>query len=236
MGGALLLIISMIIGGFLIVKDRSIPGASFVHQYVDGVSSKTVALTIDDGPDATYTPEVLDILHAHGARATFFVVGRRAQALPDLVHREIAEGHEIGNHTMTHVGWNDKSYDESLSEILEAQKAISSVTGSEPVFFRSPHGQNTKANAQAIVDSHLQAVRWTIGVEHHASGSAQAEADRVAAAVRPGTIILAHDGGLDRSETVEALSILLNKLDAQGYEVVPLGELLKEGQGLARTP
>lgn len=154
----------------------------FVHQYVDGVSSKTVALTIDDGPDATYTPEVLDILHAHGARATFFVVGRRAQALPDLVHREIAEGHEIGNHTMTHVGWNDKSYDESLAEILEAQKAISSVTGSEPVFFRSPHGQNTKANAQAIVDSHLQAVRWTIGVEHHASGSAQAEADRVAAA------------------------------------------------------
>ncbi len=232
---ALFICLIVIIGSALMIVSEKLPGRIFVHQYVDGVSSKTVALTIDDGPDATYTPEILDILKAHGAHATFFLVGEQAAALPDLVHREIAEGHEVGNHTMTHRGWLDMSVSDALSEITQAQDTITSIAGQAPVFFRPPRGENTNATAEAIKESNLPLAMWTIGVEHHDSGSAQAEADRVAAAVGPGTIILAHDGRLNRSETVDALRILLDELDAQGYRVVTLSELLSEGSGFART-
>ena len=107
------------------------------HRFT-GITGKKVILTIDDGPDPRFTPEVLDILKKHEAKATFFIVGNAARRHPALIRRIIAEGHEIANHTMTHSNLERTPHDGVVREITGAQSLLHAMTGSEPRYFRPP--------------------------------------------------------------------------------------------------
>jgi peptidoglycan/xylan/chitin deacetylase (PgdA/CDA1 family) len=188
---------------------------------------KLVALTIDDGPDPRFTPEVLDIMKRYHVPATFFVVGQSCKKYPDLIKRELAEGNEIENHTYTHP---DLSKDNALrteEEILKDQEVILHLTNRMPVYFRPPKRLFTNETVDIAEANGYRVVLWSICVEHQACKTVSDMANRVIKAAKPGIIILTHDGRLDRSRSVEALPMIIEGYQKKGYRFVRLDELLK---------
>jgi peptidoglycan/xylan/chitin deacetylase (PgdA/CDA1 family) len=169
---------------------------------------KVLYLTFDDGPQLVYTPQVLRVLAKHHAKATFFVLGREVAAHPELVETTRSLGHRIGNHTWDHPKLTKLSDDRLRQEI---------ATGVESKCFRPPF-RDTNAHVQAVAASyHQRQVLWDVDtLDWEKPGAAKIER-AILRGARPGAIILLHDGGGDRSETVAALDRALTKLTAEGY-------------------
>ncbi|OKI73922.1 bifunctional polysaccharide deacetylase/glycosyltransferase family 2 protein [Micromonospora sp. CB01531] len=195
------------------------------------LAPRTLALTFDDGPDPRWTPQVLDVLRRHHARATFFVVGARVNEHPELVRRILAEGHEIGSHTFTHAdvgnmpGWRAKA------ELAWTRNAIAGATGREVTLFRPPFSSTPAALTRPLYD----ALRDAAGSGHVAvladRDARDWERPGVPAIVRAatpqggaGAAVLMHDGGGDRSQTVAALDQLLPRLAQAGYRFTTVSE------------
>jgi len=189
---------------------------------------KLVALTFDDGPDPRYTPQILNILAQYHIKATFFVVGNNIKEYPDILIREIQAGNEIENHTYTHPNLHLKSITETEEEIIRNQELIESYTHKRPQYFRPPKGLLSKKMIDLCTANDYQVVLWTICLEHYASKTPQAMAARVVTSASPNTIILAHDGRLDRSKTVQALPLLIEGYLNKGYRFVTIDEMFKE--------
>jgi cellulose synthase/poly-beta-1,6-N-acetylglucosamine synthase-like glycosyltransferase/peptidoglycan/xylan/chitin deacetylase (PgdA/CDA1 family) len=186
--------------------------------------TRTVALTFDDGPDPRWTPEVLDVLRRHGVHATFFVVGARVLEHPDLTRRLLSEGHEIGNHTFSHVdvgalpGW------ELGLQLSLTQSAIAGAAGVRPVLFRPPYASTPDAVSVNSLDAWRPLADRGYLIALSDFDSKDWKRDGVAAIVQRATppgeaggVILFHDGGGDRSETIAALDRLLTSLQRRGY-------------------
>lgn len=193
-----------------------------------------VALTFDDGPDPAVTPKVLDALAAHGARATFFVIGRHVEAHPDLAARIVAEGHQLGNHTQGHARTlNLRSARVMQAEIERAEATLRSVpsgpVGRPP--YRPPVGLKSPPLARAAQRLGLEVVMWSLHARDTRGASAEAIATRVLDRVRPGDIVLLHDGhdlgGPPRMATAEALPTILQGLAQRGLEAVTVETLLR---------
>jgi peptidoglycan/xylan/chitin deacetylase (PgdA/CDA1 family) len=188
-------------------------------------SGKRVALTFDDGPWPNTTDAVLRELKAAKAKATFFVVGRQVAAREALVRRVIAAGMEIGSHSYSHKYLGSAEDGLVRSEIRKADTAIARVTGAAPLWYRPAGGQT---NADVFSEAHARdhrVVLWTVDPEDWRRPGAKRIADRVLAGVRPGAVILMHDGGGDRRQTVAAVRTILRGLKKRGYQAVTLGEL-----------
>jgi len=205
------------------------------HRFT-GITGKKVILTIDDGPDPRFTPDVLDILKKHEAKATFFIVGNAARRHPALIRRIIAEGHEIANHTMTHSHLERIPHDDVVREITGAQSLLHAMTGSEPRYFRPPRGRTSKTVDEVLSDTGLTTVYWTFAMESKDAPTPEKMALRAMLRLRPGSILLMHDGLLDRTKSVKALKILLDHIDAANYKAISLkqasalpGAKLEEG-------
>lgn len=188
--------------------------------------NKLVALTFDDGPDNKYTSDILDILKKHNVKATFFVVGENIEKNRDLLIREISEDHEIANHTYTHPNLRGCSELQTVSEILVTQEIIKNITGKNPVYFRPPKGIFTKETIDIAHIYGYKTVLWNVCVEHRESRTVKAMAQRVIDKAKPGIIILAHDGRLDRTRTVKAMPLIIKGYKKKGYKFVTLDELL----------
>jgi peptidoglycan/xylan/chitin deacetylase (PgdA/CDA1 family) len=186
---------------------------------------KVVAITIDDGPSRTYTPSVLAVLKGHRARATFFVVGRAAEDATDLVQAEIAQGHEVGTHSLTHALMGRIDEDAARLEVYEGAAVVQRIAGRRATYFRPPRGVLTPAETQAASELGLRTVLWDQSLDHASDVSPRAAADRVLSRIMPGDIVLLHDGPGDRRRDVEALDLLLDDLAARGFRVVPLEQL-----------
>ena len=192
-----------------------------------------VALTFDDGPSA-WTPIVLDLLREHEARATFFVIGQRVREHPDLVKRIVAEGHELGSHTLTHPRLTEIPEDEVRSEITGGLDAIEEVLGQRPKLFRAP-GFHADARELAIVEElGLEAVFADVDPQDwRPERDSHTIFPLVLRELREGAIVDLHDGfpppptrSRDNcTPTVEALDHLLPCLPAEGYEPVRISEL-----------
>lgn len=192
-----------------------------------------VALSFDDGPDPRWTPRVLDALAAHDARATFFDEGEHGLQWPELLQRTVAEGHEVANHTYSHPDVLGLDRAEVADQVRRAVAAFRQA-GIRPVpLFRPPKGRYDTEAARAVRATGHLTVGWDVCLErilarHVDDDQAVAE---LLARVRPGSIVLAHDGGIpDRSRTVAVLPALLAGLRAEGYEVVTVTELLAEAR------
>ena len=191
-------------------------------------SVRAVALTFDDGPDRVWTPQVLTLLRAHHARATFFIVGERALARPDLVRAELRLG-EVGDHTASHRDLQRLPVAAAREEIARGADEIAQAGAPRPTLFRPPIGHETAGLIDwALHSEGLRTVLWTVAVERYTNHEPTTAAVRdVLARVRPGAIILAHDGGPPgRARTLAALPGLLDGLRRRGYRVVSVGDLL----------
>ena len=182
-------------------------------------TSKRIYLTFDDGPTPQWTPRVLEVLKRHQAKATFFVLGRQAQRRPDLVRAEASAGHCVGNHTFNHVSLAGIEKESYVREVRDTQAAIGEW---ESKFLRPPYGDMddfTRAYAQELG---YELVLWDIDPKDWSRPGVTAIVDTVVGEARPGAIVLFHDGGGDRSQTVNALEIILETLGEQGYQFDPL--------------
>jgi len=189
--------------------------------------SRVVALSIDDGPDPRFTPDVLATLRAHQAGATFFVVGVNARAHVDLIKREVRAGNEVANHTFDHPHLSRLGQFATRREVDLGRRELIAAGGPEPLLIRAPYGEFTPSLMATAASRGVLPVGWSLTVERALDGrSIPAAVNWLMRRVRPGTIILAHDGLLDRSRTVKALPLLLDELGRHGYRVVTVSELL----------
>jgi peptidoglycan-N-acetylglucosamine deacetylase len=181
-----------------------------------------VALTIDDGPHPTWTPKVLDLLAEHDVSATFSVVGQQARAYPKLVRRVVRAGHGLCNHSMTHPQpFGARSTAAIRGEVVDAQSAISDAAGEEPQLFRSPGGDWTEAVLDVADELGLRPVGWSVDPRDWTQPGANAIESALLQA-RAGDILLCHDGGGNRAQTVAALSAVLPRLQEEGLRFAVL--------------
>jgi peptidoglycan/xylan/chitin deacetylase (PgdA/CDA1 family) len=189
-----------------------------------------VALSFDDGPDPRWTPQVLAILRSAGDRATFFDVGRNVDTHPELVQAEVAAGDEIGDHTWSHADLRRLPASGVMAEIERGADAIVRAGAPRPQLFRPPYGLSDDVVAAVADANHYRTVFWNLALERFVNHDPDlvAAVDRVLALVHPGTILLAHDGGLpNRSRTMHALPLLLAGLKSRGLAVTTVGDLLQ---------
>lgn len=191
-----------------------------------------VLLTFDDGPDPKWTPQILDLLDARGVKAAFFLIGENAQARPDLVRREFAEGHTVGNHTFTHPDLSRVSPLRMEVELNVNERLLEWITGRQSRLFRPPYhsdealdeSQNAQVIARASGLGYLT-LGQDIDPEDFAEHDANVIAERVLAQVGKGSVILLHDGGGDRSATLAALPLILDGLAARGISLATPEEM-----------
>ncbi|WP_431954660.1 polysaccharide deacetylase family protein [Actinacidiphila sp. bgisy167] len=200
-------------------RGTAVTGLTIQH----GVEApgKSVALTFDDGPNPVWTPKILALLAQHHAKATFCEIGPNAQAHPDLVRRIVAAGHRLCDHSVHHdEAQSRKSQVYNQHEILDARDEITSAagSGSAPLwYYRAPGGDFSPAIRAIAAGNGLRPLGWTVDSEDWRRPGTNAILATVNRELKPGSIVLMHDGGGDRSQTVRALAVLLDRLDAAGY-------------------
>lgn len=179
---------------------------------------KVVALTIDDGPHPRHTPDVLALLEKHGIRATFFLIGENAAARPDLVREIAARGHRIGNHTWSHPDLRHLPDDAQVrDELTRTSDLLAGITGKSPAWFRAPGGDWAPRTLRTSRELGMRPMGWTVDPEDWAEPGTEVILGRLTKEMRPGAIVLTHDGGGDRSQTVAALARFLPSLIDSGY-------------------
>ena len=191
-----------------------------------------VMLSFDDGPDARWTPQILNLLSQRNVKAAFFLIGENAQARPDLVRREYAEGHTIGNHTYTHPDLTHVSPLRMEVELNVNERLLEWITGRQPKLFRPPYHSDESLDEapQAQVIARASTLGYlTLGQDIDPEDFAQKDpnviAQRVLEKAANGSVILLHDGGGDRSPTLAALPIILDGLKARGLELATPEEI-----------
>lgn len=186
-------------------------------------AGRRVALTFDDGPDPQRTPAVLDLLARQGVRATFFVVGARAEAHPELVRRMATEGHVVGNHSYTH-SWRFplRSLGRTVEELRRTGEVLHRITGRQPRLFRPPFGVTNPTIARAVRRLGLDPMGWSIRSLDTMGQSPERVAARILRRLHPGAVILLHDrcAGSER-----LVGLLVEGLRSRGLEPVTLPEL-----------
>ena len=186
---------------------------------------RVIALSYDDGPSPANTPELLEILASAGARATFFVVGSKVVRHPELTARIALAGHELGNHSYSHVNPRDLDHEGLRLEVERGARAIADAV-EPPSLFRPPFGKRPREAARICADLGLTTVLWSVDSGDTMPFSASRIADGVVRRVRPGDIVLLHDGGERRQPTLDATRRILEELGARGYRFVTVSDLL----------
>ena len=189
-------------------------------QFYVHAGDKAIALTIDDGPDSTYTPQVLALLDQYKIQATFCMLGRSAATHAGLVQEVVAAGHAVANHTYTHANLSKADVNTVRSEITRAHDALAAAGAKPPAFFRAPYGAWSPTVFQVCQELGLRPLDWSVDPRDWSRPGADHIVDTVLGHTHTGSIILEHDGGGDRSQTVAALGRFLPKLLEQGYRFV----------------
>ena len=192
--------------------------------------SRKLALTYDDGPNDPHTLHLLDVLAAHGVKATFFMVGKFVAERPDIVRRVAEEGHVIGNHTWSHPNLIFVSRAELQCQISQTQHALQGAIGTHSNLFRPPFGGRRPGTFASVRSLGLEPIMWRVSGHDWKATSAEAIEQRVVRDVRGGDVILMHDGGhermgVDRSHTVRATDNLIRRYKDQGLEFVKVPEM-----------
>ncbi|KJD40686.1 chitooligosaccharide deacetylase [Paenibacillus polymyxa] len=216
-------------------KDRATPTLAMLRKkHADifkmcGPHTRQIALTFDDVPDSRYTPQVLDVLHANGIKATFFIVGHRAEKHPGIIRRIIREGHAIGNHSYTHPDFRKATPERFRHQITKTERILEASAGFRPRLIRPPYGEITEPQIQWARHHGYMIVNWNVDSLDWKGLSKTQIQRNVIPATGPGSIILMHAGGGQSSNlqgTVQALPGLIHSLKAKGYKFVTVPRLL----------
>lgn len=219
---------------------RSVAGpAAAAQARADGVLAHTsyvalagrrrreVALTFDDGP-GPYTRQVLAVLTRMHAKATFFVMGRWAKAYPKLVAAEVRAGCEVGDHTETHPFLASLGTAGQAAQIAGAAAAIARAGAPLPSLFRPPYGSFDQTTLSILRARRMLMVLWSADTRDYARPGARRIAYTAISGAQPGAVILMHDGGGDRSQTVAALPRIVRRLRQRGFRLVTVSQLVAD--------
>jgi peptidoglycan/xylan/chitin deacetylase (PgdA/CDA1 family) len=215
------------------LKSHSL--AELARKYPDilklggSTKEKKVALTFDDGPDFRFTPKVLDVLKVNNIKATFFLIGSKAAVHPELVRRMVREGHIIGNHSYSHPNFPKLNLENFESQIESTELVLKDLAGYAPKLIRPPYGAISENQLKWVSDHHYLIVNWNVDSLDWKQISADKVLQTVMQQTRPGSIILQHSGGGDKQDlsgSVQALPALIHQLQANGYRLVTVPELL----------
>jgi peptidoglycan/xylan/chitin deacetylase (PgdA/CDA1 family) len=222
---------SLLAGGLVLWVAGNDPTVQwFGHIITHGDrSDRRVAVTFDDGPDDPFSLQISRILDEHGAKGTFFEVGKAIDARPEIARALYADGQLLGNHSYHHDYW--RWLDPRYPELDRTESAFRRQLGVCPAFFRPPHGQRTPFMLAHVSSKGMHAVTWDVSAGDWATHDAALVARRILDGVKPGSIILLHDGidgtvTADRSVLVAALPMILDGLWAKGLTPVRLDELV----------
>ncbi len=199
-------------------------GVTFSRVSVPG---PYVALTFDDGPHASNTPRLLDILRARNVKATFYVIGKNVDLYPNIVRRTVAEGHELGNHTYTHPKLSALGQDRVFSEIRKCDDAIMRAAGVRPRTLRPPYGALTQAQRVSIHSTFgYPTIMWAVDPLDWKRPGVSVVTSRIVSATSNGSIILVHDL---HASSVDAMPATIDALLRKGYKFVTVSQLLAMG-------
>lgn len=215
-------------------KPSADPGETF---FFVPVREKVIALTFDDGPNEPFTGLILNELKRQQVKATFFLIGANVERSPETARRIKAEGHLIGNHTARHSRFDQSTAADIARDIADGQRAIETVIGVTPTWFRPPFGINGPGMEEACRSNGLAIAGWSADANDWNPHPVEELVDRIVSQATPGDILLLHDGwetrpGADRRNTAAALPLILEKLKAEGFRFVTVPELL----GVAGRP
>lgn len=221
-------------------KDRAYYESRGLAVWEVPTEHRVIALTFDDGPDPQETPEILDILRQYHAKATFFVVGREAEQHPEIVLREFMEGHEVANHTYSHRYFDGATTDADIvRELSDADAALTKITGVKPKLFRPPGGVYNESVVGMSLSKGYSVVLWSWrhDTKDWRRPGVKRIADHVINHARGGDIVLMHDHVQGRSQTPDALRLILPELQKKGFRFVTVTELLGiAGKGVLSEP
>ncbi|MFB0847180.1 polysaccharide deacetylase family protein [Paenibacillus oleatilyticus] len=198
-------------------------------------ASGQVALTFDDAPDTTFTPQVLDVLKKYQVRATFFLVGAQAEKHPEMVKRILREGHVIGNHSYSHKLFTKLSDDLFQSQVLQTQQTLKRLIGYSPRLLRPPYGEISESQLLWASEHGYRIVNWNVDSLDWKQLGQEKVTSNILTNVKPGSIILQHSGGgpgQDLNGTVKALPTVIQTLKSRNLKMVTLPELLKVSKQL----
>src|SRR5881227_4272776 len=205
------------------------PSITFNSVHVDG---PYIAMTFDDGPSATLTPKLLDLLAAHHIKSTFFVIGENVAEHSEIVARAAREGHEIANHSWSHPNLGKMSGDSVRSQLQRTDDAIQNATGKRPTLMRPPYGSLTEREKHWIHDEFgYQIIFWEVDPYDWKRPGPAVVRNRILKETRPGSIVLSHD---IHPGTIEAMPSTLDALAAKGFKYVTVSELI--GMATPETP
>ena len=188
-----------------------------------------IALSFDDGPSSNYTPLILDILKEYEIKATFFLLGKQVERHPELARRSDREGHSIGNHSYSHRNFTRLDWETvKKQEIERTGKLIEDLTGQSPELVRPPFGKITEEQIVLLSELGYKVINWSVDTKdwREDNNNPGMLLTRTRLKVHPGAIILMHDGGGDRSHTVEFLPELIEMLQNKGYDLVSVDDML----------
>nr|WP_264989563.1 polysaccharide deacetylase family protein [Lysinibacillus sp. KH24] len=188
---------------------------------------KIIALTFDDGPHPQYTAAILDVLAKYDIKATFFIIGKNAEKYPSMILRSYSEGHELANHTYSHPF--KISMAELREELRQTNEVIYSITGFSPTLFRPVGGNYTDQMINVAVEDGYKVVMWSWHQDtlDWKQPGVEKIAQKVLKGASPGDVILFHDGGGNRTQTIQALEKIIPTLQKQGYTFVTMSELIE---------
>ncbi len=184
------------------------------------VDTRKIAITFDDGPHPYYTEQLLDGLKERGAKASFFVMGKQAEAYPELILRMHEEGHLVGNHTYSHIQLGKNNRETFKVELVRTNEMILDITGEEPQYVRPPYGSWDKSFETELM---MIPVLWTIDPMDWCSSDVQGIVGEVTEKAEENAVILMHD---EYKSSVTAALEIVDILQKQGYEFVTVDEIL----------
>ena len=226
--GTLLVVLGLLVGLGQLARSWTYQLFGEIYPRVE-TSERVVALTFDDGPKPGQTEEILGILKRHGVKASFFMVGRRIERSPELAARVLAEGHQVGNHSYSHRRLVLKSPSYVQEEIDKTDALLRGLGVQGELLFRAPFGKKLVVLPWLLSRSGRKHITFDVVSRDDETQDVGLLTSRVMESVRPGSIILFHDGGQDKPGTVQAVDIVVGKLKAQGYRFVTVSELLALG-------
>ncbi|MCE7070486.1 polysaccharide deacetylase family protein [Dyadobacter sp. CY327] len=199
--------------------------ANYFLKSINTGKRKSIALTFDDGPDPDTTPKILDILKEKGVKATFFVIGKRAEKYPELIRRIDEEGHIIGNHSYSHhtmIAFFSK--DKLAKDLEHCTSIISGILGKTPKFYRPPFGVTNPRYARVLRELKLDSVGWSVRSFDTKAQNKYEVINRVMSKVRVRDIVLLHD---NRKVTADSMEDLIEHCLQKGLKIEPLSKLIQ---------
>jgi peptidoglycan/xylan/chitin deacetylase (PgdA/CDA1 family) len=195
-------------------------------NHVD-TKEKVVALTYDDGPNPPYTNQLIGILERNQIKATFFVIGNIIEKHPATVRLVLSKGHELGNHSYSHQKMTSENPSFIRSEIEKTDQLLRQLGVKEEIHFRAPYGRKFLVLPYLLAKMNKKNILWNVNPNDYKAPSSEVIENYVLEHVTPGSIILLHDGGGDRSHTVTATESLIKKLGERGYRFKTVSELMR---------